>query len=125
MSQFFNSISDVAKNYKPYEKWEQNQNDIQERKKHLIKQKPLSQTEKDELHKKAANIVRVSEIMDTRSEDNAQDMEMVTQTVSGLAATGIALATTAGSAILLQKLVKLGKVTERNMGKYSLAIKIN
>lgn len=124
MSQFFNSISDIAKNYKPYEKWEQNQSDIQERKKYLIKQKPLSKTEKDELHKKAANIVRVSEIMDTRSEDNAQDMEMLTQTVAGTAGVGIGLATTVGSAFLLRKLAKLGKVTERNLAKYSLAINL-
>ena len=110
MSQFFNSISDVAKNYKPYEVWEQKQDDIIEKKKYLAKKNPLSKIEKDELHKKAANIVRVSEMMDTRSEDNAQDMEMVTQSVAGVGAAAVGAVTGLGSVSLLKKLEKSGKM---------------
>ena len=89
MSQFFNSISDVAKNYKGYDNWEQQQDNIAAQKQYLIKQKPLDKFEKEALEKKAKTIVRVSEIMDTRSEDNAQDVELLTQAAAGVGTAGL------------------------------------
>ena len=115
MGQFFNSIKDISKNYKVYDDWEQQQDDILARKSYLIKQKPLDKFEKEALEKKAANVVRVSEIMDARSEDNAQNMEFLTQTAAGIGTAGVISLSQIGLLKYFDK--KMRNVTDKSVEK--------
>ncbi len=91
MGQFSNSIHQVAKNYGKYDAWEQNQADICAQKEALYKNKVLSKEEKDEFNKRAETVLRATEIMDSRSEDNCENMEQFTGIVASLPLFGIAL----------------------------------
>ncbi len=82
MGQFLNSINDVRKNYSKYDKWEQHQADKRARKEYLAANIGVPQDKLELTQKKAETVIRASEIMDTRSEDNCQNMEQLTSMIS-------------------------------------------
>ena len=84
MGQFFNSINQVAKNYKPYDDWEQRQADERAKKEYLATNTNIPQDKLDLIQKKAETVVRATEIMDARSEDNCENMEQYTGMVAML-----------------------------------------
>lgn len=89
MGQFLNSINEVRKNYKKYDSWEQDQADERARKEHLAKTLEIPQDKVELTQKRAETIVRATEIMDARSEDNCQDMEQLTGLLSLIPTLGI------------------------------------
>ena len=88
MGQFVNSINDVRKNYRKYDEWEQAQADKRARKEYLAANLNIPQDKLNLIQKKAETVVRASEIMDTRSEDNCQNMEQLTGIVSAIPVIG-------------------------------------
>ena len=82
MSQFVNSLNEVRKNYKVYDEWEQKQADERARKEYLAANLQIPDDEIALTKKRAEAVVRATEIMDARSEDNCQDVEQLTQVIS-------------------------------------------
>ena len=89
MSQFFNSISEVRKNYKGYDSWEQKQADERAKKEYLSKNLNIPQDKLDLINKRAETVIRATEVMDARSEDNCQNMEQLTGILSVIPVVGI------------------------------------
>ena len=92
MTQFFNTIKDVSKNYKSYDKWEQAQADKMAKKEYLANKMGISQDKLNETKEKAEVVIRATEIMDARSENNCENVEQVFGMVSGLPLVGVSLA---------------------------------
>lgn len=78
MGQFINSINQVAKNYNKYDEWEQRQADERAKKEYLVKKFTIPKDKLDLVKNRAETVVRATEIMDQRSEDNCENMEQVT-----------------------------------------------
>lgn len=89
MSQFFNSIKEVSKNYTKYDAWEQKQADNRAKKEWLYNNIDLSQDRVDLVKKNAESVIRATEIMDARSEDNCENMEQVTGIIATIPAMGV------------------------------------
>lgn len=82
MGQFFNSINEVRKNYSKYDAWEQAQADERAQKEYLSKTLELPKDKVELTTNKAKAVIRATEIMDKRSEDNCEDMEQLTQAIA-------------------------------------------
>ena len=82
MGQFLDSVNDVRKNYSKYDIWEQEQADERARKEYLAAKLEIPQDKLELARKKAETVVRATEVMDARSEDNCQDMEQFTELVA-------------------------------------------
>lgn len=82
MGQFLDSVNDVRKNYSKYDIWEQEQADERARKEYLAAKLEIPQDRLELARKKAETVVRATEVMDARSEDNCQDMEQFTELVA-------------------------------------------
>lgn len=78
MSQFWTSIKEVRKNYKPYDEWEQQQADDVAKRAYLSKILDLPKDEVELTREKAEAVFRASDMMDKRSEDNCANMEQTT-----------------------------------------------
>lgn len=89
MGQFLNSINEVRKNYTKFDEWEQRQADERAQKEHLAKTLEIPQDKVELTKKYAETIVRATEIMDAKSEDNCQDMEQLTGLLSIIPVLGI------------------------------------
>lgn len=85
MSQFLDSISDVTKNYKVYDNWEQNQADDVAKRLYLSEKLDLPKDKVELTRAKAQSVFRASDMMDKRSEDNCADMEQTTGLISMIA----------------------------------------
>lgn len=92
MSQFFNSVKDVSKNYSKYDKWEQEQADEKARKAWLAKNTEIPQDKLDLTKQRAETVIRATEIMDARSEDNCENVEQMVGILSSVPAMGIVFA---------------------------------
>lgn len=85
MSQFTNSIKDVSRNYSKYDKWEQAQADKMAKKEWLVRNLDVP-PDKVELTKiKAQAVIRATEMMDKRSENNCENVEQVMGIFSSIA----------------------------------------
>lgn len=93
MTQFINSLNEVRKNYKVYDEWEQKQADERARKEYLAANLEIPKDQVELTKKRAEAVVRATEIMDARSEDNCQDVEQMTGVVSTVAGLGVMSAT--------------------------------
>ena len=82
MGQFLNSINEVRKNYNKYDAWEQAQADERAQKEYLSKTLELPKDKVELTTNKAKAVIRATEIMDKRSEDNCEDMEQLTQAIA-------------------------------------------
>ena len=89
MGQFLNSINEVRKNYGKYDDWEQKQADRQAQKEYLAANIEIPKDKLELTQKKAETVVRASEIMDARSEDNCQNMEQLTGIISMVPVLGL------------------------------------
>ena len=78
MGQFINSINEVRKNYSKYDGWEQAQADERAKKEYLAKNLDIPKDKLELTQKRAETVIRATEIMDARSEDNCQNMEQFT-----------------------------------------------
>ncbi len=82
MRQFLNSINEVRKNYNKYDDWEQKQADERAKKEYLAANLDIPKDKLELTQKRAETVIRATEIMDARSEDNCQDVEQLTGLVS-------------------------------------------
>ena len=89
MGQFINSINEVRKSYSPYDNWEQQQADERAKKEYLTKTLDIPEDKVELTRQRAETVIRATEIMDTRSEDNCQNMEQMTGIVSMIPVLGI------------------------------------
>lgn len=78
MGQFLNSINEVRKNYNKYDAWEQAQADERAKKEYLANTLDIPKDKVDLTSAKAKAVIRATEIMDKRSEDNCENMEQLT-----------------------------------------------
>lgn len=92
MSQFVSSVKDVSKNYNKYDKWEQSQADEIAQKAYLVKHLNVGQDKIDLTKQRAKTVIRATEIMDTRSENNCENVEQVTAMIAAVPALGLSFA---------------------------------
>ena len=78
MGQFINSVNEVRKNYSKYDAWEQLQADERDKKEYLATNLEIPKDKLELTKNKAEAVIRATEMMDARSEDNCQNMEMFT-----------------------------------------------
>lgn len=82
MGQFLNSVREVKNNYSLYDKWEQQQADEKAQKAYLAKNLQLPKDKVELTEAKAKTVIRAAEMLDSRSENNCEDMEMFSSTMS-------------------------------------------
>lgn len=83
MIEFFNTIKEVRANYKPYEKWVQDQRDIEARRQALHNNIQLPKDQLDIAGSYGRTIVDAINVMDDYSENKAEDVEMATEQAMG------------------------------------------
>ena len=84
MGQFLNSINEVRKNYTKYDEWEQKQADERAKKEYLVANLEIPEDKLELTNKRAQTVIRATEIMDARSEDNCENMEQLTGLLSSI-----------------------------------------
>lgn len=105
MSQFINSIKEVKKNYRKYDEWEIQQADEKAKKQYLAQTLDIPKDTVELTEAKAKTVIRAAELLDTRSENNCQNMEQLTGIASSLAIMVPAI----GTNVVLMKLMQKGK----------------
>lgn len=91
MGQFLNSINEVRKNYSKYDDWEQKQADERAQKEYLATNLNIPEDKLELTKKRAETVIRATEMMDARSEDNCQNMEMLTNNIAAIPALGLSV----------------------------------
>lgn len=76
MVQFFDSLKEIKRNWQPYNTWEQAQADDSAKREYLSKTLDMPKDKVKLTEKKAKIVVRASEMLDARSEDNCENEEM-------------------------------------------------
>lgn len=92
MSQFTSTIKDVGRNYKKYDSWEQARADKMAKKEFLAKTGAIPNDKLELTQKRAQTVIRATEIMDTRSENNCENVEQVVGILASVPAVGLAFA---------------------------------
>lgn len=105
MSQFINSIKEVKNNYSRYDEWEQKQADEKAKKQYLAKTLDIPKDKVELTAAKAKTVIRAAELLDTRSENNCENMEQLTGIASSIAILVPAL----GLEFLMLHFIKKGK----------------
>jgi len=98
---FFNSLSQVAKNKDNFKKWEENQKDEQAKREELYKRRQYSDAEIAKAKALGENIIDVVDIMDNHSESVAENVETATEPIVAFAP----FASILGSGWLMAKFV--------------------
>lgn len=114
MGQFLNSINEVRKNYSKYDEWEQAQADERAKKEYLAKTLDIPEDKVELTTNKVRAVIRATEIMDKRSEDNCEDVEQMMSILAIpptlLAAGGVPLLSQKITTNIIKKINK--KITE-------------
>lgn len=114
MGQFLNSINEVRKNYSKYDAWEQKQADERAQKEYLATNIEIPEDKLELTNKKAQTVIRATEMMDARSEDNCQDMEQLTGLISIVPVLGLTFAQVPLLNLVDKKLTsKIGKKIDK------------
>ncbi len=92
MGQFLNSLNEVRKNYSKYDDWEQKQADERAQKEYLAANLDIPKDKLELTQKRAETVIRATEIMDARSEDNCENMEQFTSILSLIPILGLQFA---------------------------------
>ncbi len=98
---FFNSLSQVAKNKGNFKKWEENQKNEQAQREELYKRRQYSDAEIAKAKALGENIIDVVDIMDNHSESVAENVETATEPIVAFAP----FASILGSGWLMAKFV--------------------
>lgn len=85
MSQLINSIKEVKNNYKIYDEWEQKQADDVAKREYLAKNLDLPQDKVALTEAKARAVIRATDLLDHRSDDNCDKMSQMTSLFTALA----------------------------------------
>lgn len=109
MAQFINTIQDVGKNYKKYDKWEQARADRMAQKEYLVQNGAVPDDKIELTRKRAKAVIRATEIMDTRSENNCENVEQVVGIMTFIPAIGLPFAQVPASRAIEKHLNKNSK----------------
>lgn len=82
---FFNSLTQVAKNNKNFKQWEEQQADTQAQREELYKRRKYSDAEIQHARQLGDRIIDVVDIMDNHSENVAENIETAVEPIVGLA----------------------------------------
>lgn len=82
---FFNSLTQVAKNNKNFKQWEEQQADTQVQREELYKRRKYSDAEIQHARQLGDRIIDVVDIMDNHSENVAENVETAVEPIVGLA----------------------------------------
>src|SRR5512133_1282194 len=85
MSQFIDSIKEVKRNWKTYDAWEQNQADDSAKREYLSNKLDLPADKVALTKEKTKIVLRASDMLDKRSENNCEDAERTTGLLAGAA----------------------------------------
>lgn len=77
------TVKDVRANYAKYDEWEQKQADNKAKKEYLAKNVQIPKDKVQLTRDKAKAVIRATEILDKKSEDNAESTEQFTNTLAG------------------------------------------
>lgn len=88
---FFNSLSQIAKNKGNFKKWEENQHNEQAKREELYKRRQYSDAEIAQAKALGENIIDVVDIMDNHSESVAENVETATEPIVGIVPALVAL----------------------------------
>lgn len=113
MSQFTNSIKDVSKNYSKYDKWEQAQADKMAKKEWLVQNLEVPPDKVELTKERAKSVIRATEIMDKRSENNCENVEQVMGILSVVPAVGLVFAQMPASKFLENQFNKNDKTIKK------------
>ena len=117
MSQIFNTIQDVSKNYGKYDKWEQEKANKNAKKEYLVQHLNVPKEKIDLTRKRAEAVIRATEIMDTRSEDNCENMEQVVS-IAQIVPTMTIPFLQIPAAKILEKIFKMAPAKAMNIASY-------
>lgn len=109
MSQFTNTIKDVSKNYRKYDKWEQSQADKMAKKEWIVQNLDVPPDKVELTKERAKTVIRATEIMDNRSENNCENVEQVMGILSVVPAVGLVFAQMPASKFLEKQFNKNDK----------------
>ena len=98
---FFNSLSQIAKNKNNFNKWEENQKQEQAKREALYQKRQYSDEELAKAKALGKNIIDVVDIMDNHSESVAENVETAVQPIVA----GIPIITALGSTIAYAKYI--------------------
>lgn len=120
MSQFFDSVNNVRRDWKKYDAWEQEQANEKAKKEHLAKTLNLPKDKVELTKLKAETVVRATEIMDTRSENNSENAEQVTGIVSAVLLMLIPTGLLVGTSLIGKKSPKIADFMGKNFSAIQL-----
>ena len=124
MGQFINTINDVRKNYTKYDAWDQAQEDERAKKEYIAKNFGVPQDKLDLAKKRTEAVIRATEILDGRSEDNCENMEQATGFIAQLVMLPIAVLSFIPTLIISSSDKKINKLkTELNLPTLSEELK--
>ena len=106
MGQFINSLKDVSKNYRNFDAWDQARADETAKKEWLAANTEISPDKFESVENQAKAVIRATEIMDARSEDNCENMEQVMGLVATVPAISIPFLQTLGTPLVIKKIEK-------------------
>ena len=115
MSQFFDSVNNVRKDWKKYDGWEQEQANERAKKEYLAKTLEIPKDKAELTKLKAETVVRATEIMDTRSENNSENAEQVTGIVSAILLALIPTGLFVGTSLIGKKSPKIAESMGKNI----------
>lgn len=121
LSQLINSIKEVKNNYKRYDEWEQKQADDVAKKEYLSKTLELPEDKVALTEAKARAVIRATDLLDHRSEDNCGKMSEMTGLVTALALLPVAI-----TPIIIDKIMsKKGKPLNHKQNKIMTAVLVS
>lgn len=85
MSQFIDSIKEVKRNWKTYDAWEQDQANDAAQREYLSKKLELPADKVALTREKTKIVLRASDMLDKRSENNCEDTERTTSIIASIA----------------------------------------
>ncbi|MEI8389279.1 MAG: hypothetical protein WCG23_05275 [bacterium] len=123
LSEFFNSVKQVKSNWKPYKKWEEEQEDKDAQKKELNKRVNIPQEQLNQASAYGKTLINTINVMDTYSINKAQDVEIATQAAVEMPITLAAVSTLIIPTKIVPQMKSVQKFIAKNP-KYKIPITI-
>ena len=84
--EFFDSLRDVKKEMKPYKEWDKKWDDKEAQRKALHKKIDIPKDQFEKAEALGKTIIKAVEVMDENSEENTENVESITEPLTGIAA---------------------------------------
>lgn len=105
--EFFNNLSQIKNNWKPYEEWQKGQDEKDAKIKKLHKSDKLPKDQLDLSKSYGRTVVDSINVIDEKSEDVSQNVEAATELMAGLALMPVAMAAQMGGMAVKNKHVNM------------------